>query len=496
VLVALLDQPTTDQLVAKVHGNVAKLIVPIFQFDPPDPPLNSNPFFLQLERATCAGLVRMSSATGEVEPDLAAAMPTVSPDRLTYTFHVRRGLRFAPPSGAPVTAGAVRYSIERALSPKLGTPRPAADYLGDVSAIGVRGSSISFKLRAPSPDFLERLSLPYYCTVPPQTPIVDGGLQPIAPPSAAPYYIAQRSNGDWTVLRRNPYYRGPHPAQLGAIVLREGLDPERAVSKVEHGAWQGLELDDPALHQGSVVATRAKTTAGTSYRVVPELTVQYLALNSRRGPLRDVALRRRIAAALDRAALAAATDETATANLLPPALRGGTNSPAPRRHVKREARPVTLALAVDSHCDEPCAPLPGAISDTLRSLGIQVRFVAVPDVERAMRARAARIDLAPLTTTLPYPDAASFLSRMLGHDVPKAWLRPTVRRAVAKLNGLSRSARERAAVTLARRLERVGVPVVAYGTPQIGVLLRRELGCRRWDRVDAELDLNALCLIR
>jgi hypothetical protein len=68
----------------------------------------------------------------------------------------------------------------------------------------------------------------------------------------------------------------------------------------------------------------------------------------------------------------------------------------------------------------------------LRPLGIRVRFVAVPDIGHATGAPGSRIDLAALTTTLPYPDAASFLSRRLGHDVPRAWLRPTVRRAVAR----------------------------------------------------------------
>jgi hypothetical protein len=42
--------------------------------------------------------------------------------------------------------------------------------------------------------------------------------------------------------------------------------------------------------------------------------------------------------------------------------------------------------------------------------------------------------------------------------------------------------------------QRIDVPVVAYGTPQIGTLLREELGCRRWDAFDSELDLGGLCL--
>ena len=218
-----------------------------------------------------------------------------------------------------MTARAVKYSIERALSPKLGTPRPAETYLADLEQIRARGNRISFTLRAASPDFLERLSLPYYCTVPSGTPIVNGGLQPIAPPSTGPYYMAARANGAWTVLKRNPYYRGPHPAPLDAIVVREGLDAEKAVGEVERGDWQGLALTDRVVLPGSAVARRyARPGSSLAYRVLPELHLDYLALNAGRGPLRDVSLRRRVAAALDRSALAAnEDDDTPTSSLLP-----------------------------------------------------------------------------------------------------------------------------------------------------------------------------------
>jgi DNA-binding SARP family transcriptional activator len=496
VLVAITEGLTVEEQLAKLHGPIAKLIVPIFQFDPPDPPLNSNPFVFELERATCAGLLRFSETNGTLEPELAAAMPTVSPDGRTYTFTVRRGLRFAPPSGAPVTTGAIRYSIERALSPKLGTPRPAAMYLRDLSGISVHGRRISFTLRARSPDFLERLSLPYYCTVPPDTPIVNGStVHPIAPPSAGPYYMAARHNGDWTVLKRNPNYRGPRPARLDAIVLREGLDPERAVGKVEQGEWQGLALDDPLLAPGGAVARRFGAAGSIVYRALPEARLDYLALNSSRGPLRDAALRRRVAAALDRAALAVSRDLTPTASLLPPALRGGSIAAPPRLERQPAGKePLTLTLAVQSDCGQPCSDFADLVSGALRPLRILVTTVASSNVSAAIQAPGTRVDMAAVTTELPYPDPASFLAQMLGHDVPAAWLPASTRAAVARLETLSGRDRDRAAVALAQRLERVDIPVVAYGTPQIGMLLRPQLGCRRWDAFDSELDLAALCL--
>jgi ABC-type transport system substrate-binding protein len=419
-------------------------------------------------------------------------MPTVSSDRRTYTFTVRHGLRFAPPSGAPVTAAAVNYSIERALSPKLGSPRPAAAYLRDLERIRVQGDRISFTLRARSPDFLERLSLPYYCTVPNGTPIVNGGLQPIAPPSTGPYYMASRNNGAWTVLKRNPFYRGLHPARLDAIVIREGLDAEKAVREVEQGDWQGLALTDRVVLGGSAVARRyARSGASLAYRDLPELHLDYLALNAERGPLPDVVLRRRVSAALDRRALAANEDDRAPTSSLLPLL--GSSSLAPTRSTSGAPTPVTLRMAVESGCWK-CQQLAGLVAAQLRPLGVTVTTVVVPNVRAAMRVAKGRIDLAAVSTELPFPDPASFLTQMLGHDVPRSWMPAATLAAVAGLDRLSGHARDGAAVRLARRLAKNDVPVVSYGEPHIGLLLRPKLGCRRFDAFDFELDLSALCL--
>jgi len=111
-----------------------------------------------------------------------------------------------------------------------------------------------------------------------------------------------------------------------------------------------------------------------------------------------------------------------------------------------------------------------------------------------MRNPAARIDMTTLATDFPYPDPASFLTQMLGHDVPASWLPQTTRSALARLDKLSGSARDGAAVALARRLARVDAPVVAYGTQEMGALVGPALGCRRRDAFDSQLDLKALCL--
>jgi ABC-type transport system substrate-binding protein len=297
------------------------------------------------------------------------------------------------------------------------------------------------------------------------------------------------------VLKRNPYYGGPHPARLDAIVIREGLDAEKAVSEVERSDWQGLALTDPVVLRGSAVARRyAHAGSSLAYRVLPEPSLDYLALNAGRGPLRGVAFRQRIAGALERAALAANDNLTPTTGLLPPALRGDAlDADARTQQGTPAARPVSLRMAYESDCWQ-CRQLADIVAAELRPLDATLTTVPVANLAAAIRAPGSRIDLAALSTTLPYPDPASFLTQMLGHDVPQSWLSATARTAVARLRQLSGATRYRTALVLARNLGRTNVPVVAYGTPQIGALLRPELGCRRWDAFDAELDLTTLCL--
>ena len=47
-------------------------------------------------------------------PDLAAALPVVSPDNKTVTVKLRTGVKFSPPVNREVTSADVKYGIERA----------------------------------------------------------------------------------------------------------------------------------------------------------------------------------------------------------------------------------------------------------------------------------------------------------------------------------------------------------------------------------------------
>src|SRR5262249_41632655 len=147
---------------------------------PLDPAVPANAHRFQRDYATCATLLNYPDSDGEsgqrLHPEIAAALPTVSPDGRTYTFLIRPGFRFSPPSGQAVAAETFRYSLERAFSPKYGPGSAAMFQLRDVvgasaynrgkanhvSGIRVRGAKLSITLKAPAGDFPTRLSESFF----------------------------------------------------------------------------------------------------------------------------------------------------------------------------------------------------------------------------------------------------------------------------------------------------------------------------------------------
>jgi DNA-binding SARP family transcriptional activator/ABC-type oligopeptide transport system substrate-binding subunit len=544
LLVEMNSGRTYEDRIDALGGDVARLIVPIYQLandNHPDPALApSNPFIFLAERGTCAPLLGYADAPPpqgqQLVPEAAVAMPALSSDRRTYTFVLRKTFRFAPPSNARLDAGTFRYSIERALSPKLGSHTPGIRVLGDlvgaqafhagrkrhVSGIRVRGDRISFTLTRPSPDFLERLALPYFCPVPRNTPILSEGKDFDPPPGAGPYsFRGSLFNGEYAILTRNPNYGGSRPQRLDAIGFREGIDTAKAVARVQRGSWDAVEGFDPSLAPGGIVA-RHVGGAGqrVSYRSFPRPLTFYLAFNASRPPFSDRRLREAVTLGLDRRALSvfwnqaptdvaqagpaalrsAPTGMEPTARIIPPGMRGGGAAGLQPTDLERAValtgrRRVTARMAVQAGEDRSRA-FAALVRSALAPLGIDVRLVAVADVSASLRDPAAAIHLAALETQLDYPDPASFLTQMLGHDVPATWLPRSVRAQVLRLDRLSGPARDRAAVRLALRLAKHKVPVVAYGTPTLGAVVGDRLGCRVWNGVDAGPDLAALCVRR
>ena len=140
----------------------------VFDIDFTDTALAFYPQSWQLLYPACAKLVnypdKPAPAGSQLKPEVAQALPSRSPDGKTYTFTIRNGFRFSPPSNEPVTAQTFKYTIERSLSPTMNGP--ARGYLPDVvgadafisgkvphiTGVVADGNQLVIRLRAPAPD--------------------------------------------------------------------------------------------------------------------------------------------------------------------------------------------------------------------------------------------------------------------------------------------------------------------------------------------------------
>src|SRR5262249_41034361 len=303
-------------------------------------------------------------------------------------------------------------------------------------------------------------------------------------------------NGEYEILRRNPNYGGRRPGHMDAIAFREGVDTQKALGRVAGGHYDALQQYDPLLAPGGVVAARIgahRGLHGLSYFAFPTRATSYIALDAHRPPFSDPRLRAAVAAALDRTTLAKLWSLTPTAGLLPPGVRGveAPKGATPARHEAPAVRVpgITVRLAVQAG-DDRQRQLADAVGASLAPLGLDVVTGPVPDVRVALRDHAD-VQLASLTTSIDYPDPASFLSQMLGGDVPVSWLPVGTRAEVAGLQSLWGDRRDRAALATARAAQRANV-VVAYGTQFLGTVAGPRVGCRVWNGVEPGLDRKSV----
>lgn len=532
LLVVLAPGKSFEDRIDQLTGDVVKLFVD-GQFHPADPAVATSRGAYQVEYATCANLLNHPDSPApdgwELRPEVAAAMPEITPDGKTYTFTIRPGFRFSPPSGEDVTAETFVFSIERALGANVDDapgPQVLADIAGTpaflkgaarhISGLRAHDNQLEITLAKPSPTFLERLSLPFFCPLPTDTPPASdtfgsvewdlgSGHGPWAIPANGPYYIADYFEDEYTILKPNPNYGGERSPTLDAIALREGVDASTALGRVQHGGWDGVLSFDQVLSPTGSLATTWGSGSGAAangdQRYYPALWpgLDALAFNAGKRPFSDASVRKAASLALDRASLAEAFDELATDQLLPPSQPGSRPSmQLPPTDVTRarelmRGRHFTAQLAIYSNC-AVCSQWAETVKTDLARIGITILVSEVSDPIGLATARPLRFDLLNSFSSLDYADTATFLSDLLEQGAPASWLPGSVRDALADLDTLYAESRVAAASGLAHRLDTRDVPAVGFGVAVFGQYLSQRIGCAISPPFGYGVDLAALCL--
>ena len=482
----------------------------------------------QLAYATGAGLLRYPDAPAPrgstLEPDVAAAMPAVSDGGRTYTFRIRPGFRFSPPSNQPVTAETFRYSIERALSPGLGAEAPAYSFLSDVVGAGafhagktphvvgisVQGDKLRIRLVAPHGAFLARLSMPFFTAVPIGTPIVNGGVQtPI--PSAGPYYVKTDWEGELKVLERNPNYHGPRPHRLQRVVYDIGDGTRRTIDRIQSrdADYAADALGDPAFASGGPLDTRygrSHSPGRPELVQTPQLAVRFVQFNTRRGPFADARLRRAVNFAIDRTALAAVQGDRPSDSYLPPGLASTDHTRSYPLHPDLSRARSLLhgfrGTVVLWACTDPdCTTTARIVRANLQPLGVKVRIRQLDNPFGAALNPRASYDILLSAWFLDWPDPSDFLNLYLDPNGYRPdWAPPPLtipeayRRQLEHAALLRGDARVQAYRRLTRKLEQQVAPFAVYSVPVLAELYSGRVTCRVEQPVLGVVDLGTLCV--
>ncbi|KTR07312.1 peptide ABC transporter substrate-binding protein [Aureimonas ureilytica] len=283
-----------------------------------DPQINYTLQYWQLFYITYDGLVTFRKAgdkTGfEVVPDLAEALPTPENDGKSYTFKLRKGIKFS--NGQDLTTDDVVASFQRIF--KISGPTAGTFYNGIVGADKCIASpadctleggvvadkaagTVTINLTAPDGEFLQKIAVPHAYIMPASTPASDQGTTPI--PGTGPYAIQSYDPNAAIKFVRNPNFKEwsaeAQPDGLADDISYDfGLTEEAAVTAIQNGDADWM-FDQPPPDRLSEIGTQYANQVSLH----PLTAMWYAPMNTNLAPFDNIKARQAVNFAIDRNAI-------------------------------------------------------------------------------------------------------------------------------------------------------------------------------------------------
>nr|MBA3691455.1 hypothetical protein [Actinomycetota bacterium] len=266
-------------------------------------------------------------------PDLASALPVVSPDGLTYRFPLRQGITYS--TGEPIRPEDFRRAIERALVlhqaafllsaiEGADTCTPDAPTSCDLSgSIDGNAEAVTFHLATPDPDLPLKLALPFAFPVPVDTPAEDQGFRPV--PATGPYRVTEAGREGIELVRNEAFEEWSTAAQpdgfVDRISFRFGEDASEAFPLLQAGELDVM-IETPAPHDLATLRSAHPDQIVTW----PGASTWFAGFDVLKPPFDDERVRQAVNYAIDRAhvveLLGGSTTQRPTCQILPPNFQG------------------------------------------------------------------------------------------------------------------------------------------------------------------------------
>jgi peptide/nickel transport system substrate-binding protein len=353
------------------------------------------------------------SADGVPVGELARSWE-VSPDGLSWTFHLKDGHRFL--SGRPVTAADVAASFQRIAKVGL-SPSQGLFWMKSVEAVDP--ATVRFTLNFPFPALAKDLALSSGSVVDAKAVQdhaagADSGQAWLGEhcEGSGPYSVKAWQRGQKITLIANPNAVAP-PVYFKTVAFK--IVPEASSRRIELekgdldliGGLGAAEVERYAALKGVTLETSAASNS-----------LSYLTLNTTRGALADVRVRRAIAKAVDYDALRDQVlrgQATTPTGLIPADVPGfDASKPAPRRDVAA-AKALLAAAGHPSGLDlTMVVSQPGPVSELVQAdlADVGIRLTLQRMSPAAMDAARASGDFDMLYDgwIMDFPDPFIFLN--------------------------------------------------------------------------------------
>jgi peptide/nickel transport system substrate-binding protein len=342
--------------------------------------IRNTPFGWQLGPLT-QGYLFLVNERGELVPDRALALPTranggISADGLRITYKIRTG-RWS--DGAVFDARDVGFTIDALRNPKTAVPDTSA--VADVVRwTAPRSDTLVVQLKRPSAPFISSFLtlgandpfsiLPRHIAA--KYASLDQSSLDTNPVGLGPFKLLRWQRGERLSFVRNPYYwRGPAASPRIDVAIVPDAQTRLLLARtgaIDVTEVTGFGVDVARTIPGAHVVSRTTNV------------VDYLQFNLHTPALRDIAVRRAIAMAIDRAKLASAvyrgtlvpSDYIQFDPLYRPAMKLPAYNPVGAAAVLKKKH-ITLDFAIAGHWRNS-SNVAIQIAAQLQSVGITARI--------------------------------------------------------------------------------------------------------------------------
>lgn len=335
-------------------------------------------------------LVAYDSESTAVVPQLAHSWD-ISPDQLTWTFHLRRGIRFH--DGTPFNAEAMLFSLGRQFyqDHPFHKVEGSFNYWKDmgmddtIAALEAPDdSTFVIRLKTPNAPFLSNLAMNFCAAVSPTAVEKHGRDYFKNPVGTGPFRLVEWRKDERIVLARNDDYWGPK-AKIERLIFKPIQEGSVRFLELTQGILHGLDNLNPEY------VDEIRNNPQLQLLTQPGMNIGYLAMNMDKKPFDNILVRRAINHAVDKQALVDNFYQglaIAAKNPLPPTLWGYNDGIEGYAHDPAKARALLAEAGFPDGFEtelwampvpRPYMPQPEKIAQALQAdlekVGIRVRIV-------------------------------------------------------------------------------------------------------------------------